>query len=135
MRKNTIKRVAATIYFALILAWTMMPVTAQAQGAGGTAGGGTGGATPGGRGGASSGSGSGGSGVPRGKNLDGTLKVPVMPGVSPQQRDRAQRLEEKLRQGETSTTTPQTQMSDRLEQLHQHSSPGPGPSGTDTTGQ
>jgi len=77
--------------------------------------------------------GSGGPGISRGKSLDGTLKTPDNAGISPQQRDRAQRLEERLRQGEAPPPTPQTQMSDRLERLHKNSSPGQ--SGPSDTGQ
>jgi hypothetical protein len=90
-------------------------------GSGGSDGGGTGGGVGTG-GGATGGS----TGSSRGKNFDGTLKTPDKPGLSQQQRDRIQRLEEKLRQGEgeAPATTPQTQMSDRLEKLHKNASPG-----------
>lgn len=111
-----------------LLSWFGLEV--RAEGGGGAGGGGGTGAVAGS---APGSTGSGGPGMSRGKNFDGTLKTPDKPGLSQQQRDRAQRLEEKLRQGEAAVTTPQTQMSDRLEELHKHSSPGP--SGSTNTGQ
>ncbi len=93
----------------------------RAESGGAAGGGGTSAAA----GGAPGSPGSGVPGAPRGKSFDGTLKTPDRPGMSQQQRDRAQRLEEKLRQGEAAATTPQTQMSDRLEELHHRSSAGP----------
>jgi hypothetical protein len=116
---------SVTAVFALCLT-----LESQSQGGGGAGGGGGTGAAAGG---APGSAGSGAPGMSRGKNFDGTLKMPDKPGLSQQQRDRAQRLEEKLRQGEGAVTTPQTQMSDRLEELHKHSSPGP--SGSSNAGQ
>ena len=102
-----------------------LTLESQSQSGGGAgSGSGTGGAAAGGSMGSRGSTGSDGPGTSRGKNFDDTLKTPDKPGMSPQQRDRAQRLEERLRQGEVSATTPQTQMSDRLEQLHKNSPPG-----------
>jgi hypothetical protein len=105
-----------------------------AQTGGGSAGSGAGGGSSlGGGGGSSSGSpgvggGSPGMGrpvVPRGKNPDAPLLNPQIPNSQSQQRDRAQRLEEQLRHGQVNPTTPQTEMSDRLDQLYKNSPTGP----------
>lgn len=63
--------------------------------------------------------------VPRGKNPDTPLLNPALPNTQSQQRDRAQRLEQQLRHGEVNPTTPQTEMSDRLDQLYKNSPTGP----------
>jgi hypothetical protein len=64
--------------------------------------------------------------VPRGKNPDAPLLNPQLPNTQSQQRDRAQRLEEQLRHGQVNPTTPQTEMSDRLDQLYKNSPARPG---------
>jgi hypothetical protein len=62
--------------------------------------------------------------VPRSKSPDGTVVNPQTPDVQSMQRDRAQRLEQQLRQGDVTPTTPQTEMSDRLDQLYKNSPRG-----------
>ena len=62
--------------------------------------------------------------VPRGKNPDAPFLNPQLPNTQSQQRDRAQRLEQQLRHGEVNPTTPQTEMSDRLDQLYKNSPTG-----------
>lgn len=123
--------------------WSFPDVLAQSGGGSGGGGGGAsgpgGGAGPGGPGGASgfgggtgpsggsgmgSGSGMGKPVVPRSKSPDSTQLNPQLPNAQSQQRDRAQRLEQQLRQGGVNPTTPQTEMSDRLDQLYKNSPPG-----------
>jgi hypothetical protein len=96
-----------------------------AQGGSGGAGAGAGGGS--GSGGGSSSAGSAGLGggsetgrpvVPRGKGLDAPSLNPQVPNIQSQQRDRAKRLEQQLRHGEVNPTTPQTEMSDRLDQFY-----------------
>lgn len=118
-----------TVQWCLILSLTICAScfsipTAMAQSGGGS-GGGAGGGTGAGRG---SGSGiSPGTGkavVPRSKDPGAALVNPQSPPGQLQQRDRAQRLEQELRQGQVNPTTPQTEMSDRLDQLYKNQPAG-----------
>ena len=61
---------------------------------------------------------------PRGSKPDGSVRSvrpPNMPGQTPVPRERAQALEERLRNGEMEHPIAQGQISDRLEQLHRGS--------------
>lgn len=101
--------------------WSVPNILAQS---GGGSGGGTGGGSGlGGGAGSGGGSGMGRPVVPRSKSPDAPQLNPQLPNVQSQQRDRAQRLEQQLRQGEVNQTTPQTEMSDRLDQLYKNAPP------------
>jgi hypothetical protein len=63
--------------------------------------------------------------VPRSKSPDASQLNPQLPGSPSQQRSREQRLEQQLRQGDINPTTPQTEMSDRLDQLYKNAPPAP----------
>lgn len=112
-----------------LLSWSVPSGLAQG-GSGGSGGGAAAGGGPGAGSGSSGSSNLGASSemgrpiVPRGKSPEAPFLNPQIPNVQSQQRDRAQRLEQQLRHGEVNPTTPQTEMSDRLDQFYKNSSTG-----------
>jgi hypothetical protein len=122
MRTHNIGRWVAILGLATTVAWPFPISIVQAQGGGGPGAGSSGGSDTG--TGSTHSPGGGMKSMPRSKNPEGALRNPEMPGMSSQQRDRGQRLEQQLREGQINPTTPQTEMSDRLEQLHKNQAGG-----------
>ncbi|WP_447599729.1 hypothetical protein [Nitrospira sp. Nam80] len=132
MQFHSARQLFLVVALTIICAFYESVPIALAQSGGGAAGGSAGGTGPGAGGGSGAGRGTGKAVVPSSKDPDAKSVNPQLPSGQSQQRDRAQRLEQQLRQGPVNAPSPQTEMSDRLDQLYKN--PPAGPSGTGESG-
>ena len=125
MHVRTAHRLFLILGLAFLCVFCESVPTVPAQSGGGSGGGSTGGIGPGGGGGSGAGRGKGRAVAPSNKSPETMPINPQLPSGPSQQRDRAQKLEQQLREGQVNPPTPQTEMSDRLDQLYKNQSGGP----------